>query len=32
MRKPLIPENMTDKNDLRNVYNPNKQPNPGAYN
>jgi hypothetical protein len=27
MRKPLIPENQTDKNDLRNVYNPNKYQN-----
>lgn len=24
MRKPLTPENQTDKDDLRNVYNPNK--------
>ncbi len=24
MRKPLIPENQTDKDDLRNVYNPDK--------
>ena len=28
MKKPLIPENQTDKNDIRNVYNPNKGPNP----
>ena len=27
MRKPLIPENQTDKDDLRNVYNPNKYQN-----
>lgn len=33
MRKPLIPENQTDKDDLRNVYNPNKyQNNIGNYN
>lgn len=27
MKKPLIPENQTDKNDLRNIYNPNKYQN-----
>jgi len=27
MRKPLIPENQRDENDLRNVYNPNKYQN-----
>jgi hypothetical protein len=26
MRKPVIPENMNDSNDLRNVYNPSKGP------
>jgi hypothetical protein len=28
MKKPLIPENMKDGDDVRNVYNPDKQPNP----
>lgn len=28
MRKPLTPENMKDGDDARNVYNPDKQPNP----
>ena len=28
MKKPLIPENQTDKNDIRNVYNDNKGANP----
>jgi len=27
MKKPLIPENRTDKNDLGNIYNPNKYQN-----
>jgi hypothetical protein len=27
MRKPLTPENQTDKDDLRNVYNPDKHNN-----
>jgi hypothetical protein len=27
MKKPLIPENATDDNDLRNIYNPNKYQN-----
>ena len=28
LRKPLTPENMKDGDDARNVYNPDKQPNP----
>lgn len=28
MKKPLIPENMKDGDDVRNVYNPDKQPDP----
>lgn len=32
MRPPLIPENQTDKDDLRHIYNPNKyQNNVGNY-
>jgi hypothetical protein len=32
MRKPLIQENQNDGNDIRNVYNANKVPNPSnAY-
>jgi hypothetical protein len=28
MRKPVIPENQNDSHDIRNIYNPNKGPNP----
>ena len=32
LKKPLIPENQTDKNDIRNIYNQNKGPTPNmAY-
>tara|TARA_B110001450_G_scaffold9889_1_gene9779 strand:+ start:636 stop:1055 length:420 start_codon:yes stop_codon:yes gene_type:complete len=32
LKKPLNFENATDKNDFKDVYNPDKKPNPGAYN
>ena len=32
LKKPLNFENATDKNDFKDVFNPDKKPNPGAYN
>jgi len=31
MRKPVIPENQNDSNDIRNVYNPDKGPRPSNF-